>query len=118
MLYVKSLPEMEKFYSGVLSLSPLAESRGDSWLEFDTGSTTFALHAIPAHIADQIDITSPPELREETPFKLLLEADDLEAELTRLRTLGVYLVQRPWGTWDGVDPEGNIFGIVPSRPKP
>jgi catechol 2,3-dioxygenase-like lactoylglutathione lyase family enzyme len=108
---------MEKFYSEVLGLRPRDESRGDTWLEFDTGSTTFALHAIPPHIAGQIDITSPPEPREESPFKLILEADDLDAELARLRALGVLLIERPWGTWDGVDPEGNIFGLVPSGRK-
>jgi hypothetical protein len=21
------------------------------------------------------------------------------------------MVQRPWGAWDGIDPEGNVFGI-------
>lgn len=115
MLFVKSLAVMEKFYSQVLGLRPRDESRGDTWLEFDTGTTTFALHAIPPHIAEQIDITSPPEPREESPFKLILEADDLDAELARLRELGVALIERPWGTWDGVDPEGNIFGLVPSR---
>lgn len=118
MLFVKSLPVMEKFYTQVLGLRPLDESRGDTWLEFDAGSTTLALHAIPPHLAQQINITSPPTPREESPYKLVLEAGHLEAELARLRTLGVVLIERPWGTWDGVDPEGNIFGLVELRRKP
>ncbi|MGJ5818935.1 hypothetical protein [Paludibaculum fermentans] len=109
---------MEKFYSQVLGYGPVEESRQDTWLEFDTGLAKFSLHAIPPHIADQIEISDPPELREDTPFKLLWEAGDLEGELGRLRVLGIPLIQRPWGGWDGVDPEGNIFGIVPARHKP
>jgi hypothetical protein len=25
--------------------------------------------------------------------------------------MGITMVQRPWGAWDGIDPEGNVFGI-------
>ncbi|MGC4055914.1 MAG: hypothetical protein QM757_44460 [Paludibaculum sp.] len=67
MLYVKSLSSMERFYTEILGISPRAETRGDTWLEFDTGSTRFALHAIPAHIAEQIILSVPPERARRLP---------------------------------------------------
>jgi catechol 2,3-dioxygenase-like lactoylglutathione lyase family enzyme len=112
MIYVKDLPRMRKFYSETLGIKPVNETRVDEWAEFDTGSARFALHAIPADIAEQIEISSPPRPREKDPVKLVFEVDNVEAERGRLASLGATMVQRPWGSWDGIDPEGNVFGIV------
>ena len=41
-------------------------------------------------------------------------AEKLSASLgkrARLELVGATMVQRPWGAWDGIDPEGNVFGI-------
>ena len=35
----------------------------------------------------------------------------MKAEFQRLSALGVVVTLRPWGTCDGVDPEGNVFQI-------
>ncbi|MGH9613098.1 MAG: VOC family protein [Bryobacteraceae bacterium] len=112
MIYVKDLPRMREFYSQMLGIKPANEKWTGEWAEFDTGSARFALHAIPAYIARQIEISSPPQAREKDPVKLTFEVDDVEAERRRLASLGATMVQRPWGSWDGIDPEGNVFGIV------
>src|SRR5882724_6207772 len=111
MIYVKDLNRMAAFYGNVLGLKPVEETRTESWVEFETGATKFALHAIPAAIAEQIQILSSPEPREDTPIKLSFEVEDVASERQRLESLGVPIVQRPWGTYDGIDPEGNVFGI-------
>jgi len=112
MIYVKDLPKMTAFYNETLGLRRTDDGRFVSWVEFDAGGARFALHAIPEDIAKQIEISSPPRAREKDPVKLFFEVDDVEAERARLASLGVAMVQRPWGSWDGIDPEGNIFGIV------
>jgi catechol 2,3-dioxygenase-like lactoylglutathione lyase family enzyme len=112
MIYVKDLPRMREFYSEMLGAKPVNEGSVDEWVEFDTGSARFALHAIPADIARQIEITSPPQAREKNPVKLTFQVENVEAERARLATLGATMVQRPWGSWDGIDPEGNVFGLV------
>jgi predicted enzyme related to lactoylglutathione lyase len=112
MIYVKDLPRMREFYSEMLGVSPINKTSADQWAEFNAGSARFALHAIPADIAEQIEISSPPQAREKNPVKLTFEVDDVEAERARLASLGATMVQRPWGSWDGIDPEGNVFGIV------
>ncbi len=115
MLYVKDLPRMVEFYEGSLGLKPIGETRLDTWVEFDAGGSRFALHAIPPRIASQIEISAPPQPRETSPLKLIFEVADSAVEASRLAALGVTILQRPWGTWDGIDPEGNIFQIITAQ---
>lgn len=107
-LFVKDLSLMAAFYGDLLALKPLEETRTDSWVEFETGGANLGLHAIPGAIADRIEITSPPQPREENPVKLVFEVDDVE----RLSSLGIAVIQRPWGGYDTVDPEGNLIHVT------
>jgi catechol 2,3-dioxygenase-like lactoylglutathione lyase family enzyme len=111
MIFVKDLNRMTAFYRDTMGLKPVEETRMDTWLEFEAGGTQFSLHAIPSQLASQIAISSPPLPRETNPVKLSFEVDDVDAERKRLESLGVMILQRPWGACDGVDPEGNVFGI-------
>lgn len=106
MIFVKDLERMAAFYGETLGLKVIEETRAANFVEFDAGGVRFALHAIPREIADQIEISSPPTAREKCPVKLTFEV-----ELQRLQALGVTIIERPWGSSDAVDPEGNIFGI-------
>lgn len=109
MIYVNDLQTMAAFYRETLGLKPIEATRLDNYVEFEAGPATFALHAIPA--AARCEVTSPPRPREKNPVKLSFEVQDLASERARLERLGVTILQRPWGSYDGVDPEGNIFGI-------
>jgi catechol 2,3-dioxygenase-like lactoylglutathione lyase family enzyme len=113
MLYVRDLTRMAAFYETALGLKPNYETQSDTWLEFDAAGVGFALHAIPPAIAAEIEITSPPQTREDTPIKLIFEVEEFEAEIKRLESLGITLMKRPYGACDVVDPEGNIFQIGP-----
>jgi catechol 2,3-dioxygenase-like lactoylglutathione lyase family enzyme len=114
MIYVRDLDRMAAFYENILGLKPVEETRMESWVEFESGSVRFSLHAVPSDTAREIRISSPPEARENNPVKLSFEVDDVGSECLRLKSLGVTIVQRPWGACDGIDPEGNIFGICPA----
>ena len=111
MVYVKDLPRMRTFYSEMLGVKPINETWTETWTEFDAGGVRFSLHAIPADIAREIEITSPPRARGQNPVKLIFEVEDVDAQRGRLEQLGASMVQRTWGDWDGIDPEGNVFGI-------
>ena len=115
MIYVKDLPRMAAFYEMSLGLKPIKETQMDTWVEFEAGGSRFALHAVPTGIASQIEVSSPPQPREKSPVKLIFEVDDLAVETRRLTALGLTILQRPWGTCDGIDPEGNIFQITASK---
>ncbi|MEP7352533.1 MAG: VOC family protein [Acidobacteriota bacterium] len=114
MIFVKDLPRMTAFYAETLGLKPVEATRLENYVEFEAGPVTFALHAIPAQIAEQVVIATPPQPREQNPMKLTFEVDDLATERTRLEALGVTILDRPWGSWDAVDPEGNVFGVCSS----
>ena len=111
-VYVKDLPRMRAFYSEMLGVKPSNDTWTDTWAEFDAGGVSFALHAIPSgNSQPDRDLATPPRPRGQNPVKLIFEVDDVDAERARLELLGVTMVQRPWGAWDGIDPEGNIFGL-------
>jgi catechol 2,3-dioxygenase-like lactoylglutathione lyase family enzyme len=110
MLFVKDLPRMTAFYSGVLGLQPIEETRLPDWVEFH-GEAQFSLHAIPAAIAAGISIDSPPRPREQGATKLTFLVADVEATLAAIERMGLPLLKRPWGSVEAVDPEGNVFAL-------
>jgi len=110
MIFVNDLPGMTAFYTNTLGLTPVAETRMDNYVEFETGGMLFALHAIPAELRAQPSLPVKP--RESVPVKLSFEVSDPDAERVRLEGLGVPIIRRPWGAYEYVDPEGNIFGIL------
>ena len=119
LLFVKDLARMRRFYSDLLGTPPANQDWTDSWAAFDNGSVRFALHGIPADIAADIEIASPPVPREASPVKLIFEVEDVEAMRTRLETLGAQTIRRAWQetgvACDVIDPEGNIFQICSSQ---
>jgi predicted enzyme related to lactoylglutathione lyase len=115
MLYVKDLERMKRFYADMLGAEPGNQNWADVWADFDAGSARFFLHAIPAALAMDIEIDTPPAMREDGLVKLIFEVKDVEAERERLESLGVQTIRRPWQmpgeAFDAVDPEGNVFQI-------
>lgn len=118
-LYVKDLKRMCNFYSDLLGAKPTNQNWTDVWATFDHGALRFALHAVPAELAANIKIASPPIPREGSPVKLIFEVEDVEAIRTRLEALGIQTTRRAWqkpgAACDAVDPEGNIVQICSSN---
>jgi catechol 2,3-dioxygenase-like lactoylglutathione lyase family enzyme len=106
MLFVSDLERMTAFYSDVMGFRPIAQTKLDDWVEFDTGGAGFSLHAIPERLRDAS--TTP---REREACKLIFAVDDLDGTQARLSAQGVQILERPWGGWDAVDPEGNVLGF-------
>lgn len=107
MLFVADLDAQTAFYRDVIGFRPVEETRLDDWVEFDTGVTRFALHAIPAHFGVRPD----PTPRGTQSCKLIVEVENADVELDRLSAAGVTILHRPWGGWDFADPEGNVIGV-------
>lgn len=117
-LYVKDLKRMCNFYGELLGTKPRNRNWADVWATFDHGALRFALHAVPAELAANIEIASPPTPREGSPMKLIFEVEDVEAIRARLEALGIQTIRRAWqetgAAFDAVDPEGNIVQICSS----
>jgi predicted enzyme related to lactoylglutathione lyase len=117
MIFAKDLQRMAEFYHEALGLPLIPGTSAPGWVELDAGGVRLALHAIVPRIARQIEITQPPRAREETPIKLLFEVDDLQAVRRRLVQFGATMFEpRNSGICDGLDPEGNVFSLVPLPP--
>jgi predicted enzyme related to lactoylglutathione lyase len=114
LLYALDLAKVSAFYREVLGMQLLHEAPTHHVIE--NADLQLVLHAIPAAIAAGIQISSPPEPREEAPLKLFLTVSSFaEAERCILR-LGGGTVP---GEWPGpgfrirhfFDPEGNTFQL-------
>jgi predicted enzyme related to lactoylglutathione lyase len=112
MIFVKDLNRMVDFYANTIGFKAVDQTRMETWVEFESGAARFSLHAIPSEIAEGIVIASPPKPRETGAVKLSLAVDDVDSEVRRLRALGVQIIERPWGSYDVVDPEGNVVGLT------
>ena len=115
MLYVKDFKGMKQFYADMLCVEPTSQAASDDWATFEINDIRLALHAIPAAIAANIEITSPPVFRENQAFKMIFEVTDVERERERLESLGASTHRHNWQkareACDMVDPEGNIFQL-------
>jgi catechol 2,3-dioxygenase-like lactoylglutathione lyase family enzyme len=113
MIFAKDMQRMTAFYRDGIGLRLLEEKSQDGWAEFDAGAVVLALHAIPAAIAKDIELTSPPKMRDTTPIKLIFRTADVAQARAHLIEHGAVMFEpRSWGACDGMDPEGNVFRIV------
>jgi predicted enzyme related to lactoylglutathione lyase len=111
MLFVKDIGRMTAFYTEVLGLAVVPETRLANWVEFQSNGARFSLHAIPAEVATGIIIDSPPVPREKGGTKLTFAVADVAATLSRIEAKGLPLLRRPWGEVEATDPEGNVFAL-------
>jgi catechol 2,3-dioxygenase-like lactoylglutathione lyase family enzyme len=117
MIFAKDLKKMADFYHDALGLPLIPGPLAPGWIEFDAGGVRLALHALAPRAAKQIEITTPPRAREETPLKLVFEVHDLAATRRRLMARGATMFEpRSWGACDGLDPEGNVFQLIEPAP--
>ena len=115
-LYAKDLDRLVKFYAAVAGIEPQAVKNGFAVL--GASPSQLVIVRIPERIADEIEIATPPELREATPIKLVFAVEDIAHARKRAAELGgaVNAVEREWKfegarVCDGHDPEGNIFQL-------
>jgi len=108
-LFAKNIDAMTTFYRDALGLQLVPHKSSRGWVEFED----LALHAIPDSIAASMTIEKPPAARSDSAIKLVFEVADLTAARAQLEEHGAVMREaRPWGC-DGLDPEGNVFQIVP-----
>jgi catechol 2,3-dioxygenase-like lactoylglutathione lyase family enzyme len=113
MIFAKDMQRMIAFYRDGIGLRLLEEKSQEGWAELDAGAVMLVLHAVPAAIAKDIEVTSPPKIRETTPIKLIFRTADVAQARAHLIEHGAVMFEpRSWGACDGLDPEGNVFQIV------
>ena len=115
-LYAKDLPRVSDFYASVVGLT-VTHREGDHVL-LAGRALDLVKQAIPASIADAIEITTPPTRREETPIKLIFPVASISAVREAAARYGGE-IDPPHREWryrgsrvcDGHDPEGNVIQL-------
>lgn len=110
-VFAKDMTTMAKFYREVVGLTS-ATSSDPAWQEFECDGASFALHGIPADVAESIVVETPPKPREETPIKVCFQSENVEHKRAALKSAGVEVgaLHQFDGLmfFDVIDPEGNI----------
>jgi predicted enzyme related to lactoylglutathione lyase len=115
-LYAKDLERLVEFYSTVVGIdSSLIEK---DFAVLGATPSQFVIVSMPRGIADAIEVATPPDVREDTPIKLVFSVEDIAWARSKAAELGGALksVEGEWefeGTkvCDGHDPEGNVFQL-------
>src|SRR5687767_12404039 len=95
MIFVKNLAQAAEFYHRVFGLEPQSTSDPGFMVLGPPGERCIALHAIPASIAEQINITVPPRRRDDVAYKVCFEVADLEASRSAIIAAGG-CADAPW----------------------
>jgi len=113
-IYAKDLERLSAFYQALLGMTAVHGREDIAVLEVP--GLQLVLHAIPKHIADTFEISTPPAHREDAALKFFFTVPALDAAAVVAAAYGGALLE---GRWDGrgfracnaVDPEGNIFQL-------
>jgi len=116
-VYAKNKDRVAGFYRQTLALRAVEED--DSYVVLQAEGVEIIVLKIPDRIASAITIATPPEAREDTPFKPTFIVRSL-ATVREAAVSSVGSVNPPQAGWlfrgtlvlDGTDPEGNV---VPFR---
>ncbi len=84
---VTDIKRARAFYEGVLGLKPTMESAGGMWVEYEVGGGTLGIGCYG-------DVWKPSS----EGTCIAFEADDLDAEVARLKSRGVTFAMEPMDT--------------------
>lgn len=116
-LFVKSLQRVSPFYREVLAAKTL--DRSEYHESLDCRGFQLLLQKIPDALAESIEISTPPDRREQAAIRLNFPVGDIETARLCARRLGGHIDDVPpsWagasaGFYLGYDPEGNVIGLM------
>lgn len=113
-IYAKDRHRLARFYASVLGLAPIHESEDLTVLQ--AGSLQLIVHAIPQQIAATIDITSPPQPRDDAALKFFFTVPSIADCRSNAFALGGEVFAEEWKSsnfivCNALDSEGNIFQL-------
>ena len=115
-IFAKDVDRLAAFYRVVVAMTEAHRDKDHIVLDADTFQ--LVIHGIPKKIAEQIQITQPPQVREGTPIKVCLPVLSIEQARLHAAELGGQVgakgkewEARGFRACDGHDPEGNVFQV-------
>lgn len=118
LLYAKELASLAGFYQKVLQLNLNAEQSDLEYglMVLQNSDMELTLHQIPAMYAQEIEISVPPQAREETAIKFYCRVKDLAQSRELIEKSGGVVWSpihqaKTYHYCDVLDPEGNVFQL-------
>lgn len=118
-LFAKSVRRVAPFYREVLGGRTL--DRGDHSESLEFGGFHLLIQQIPDTLAQSVEVSTPPQRREQTAIRLNFPVADIDRARACARRLGGEVDESPppWAgdavrIFLGYDPEGNVIGLKPS----
>ena len=114
LIYAKNLGTLSRFYEELLDLRVLASD--NEHVVAENNDIQLVLHAMPAHLAAEVTIASPPEPSEEQVIKPFFTVASLDVAAQRAQQLGGFVFGPAWtgpgfAVRNACDPEGNIIQL-------
>lgn len=114
LVYAKDLVRLSRFYCDVLGMA-VRHTDADHHILGD-GDLQIVVHAIPAVIADTIEIATPPAPREDAAYTPFFTVASLAAAREAARLAGGGVFEEGWEgpgylVRNAYDPEGNILQL-------
>lgn len=114
LIYARDPGLLSHFYRTLLQME--IRSQSDELIVQENADIQLLLHAIPAPYAEQVVITTPPQLREQGAIKLFFTVPSLAWTEAKAADLGGGLLPQQWSgpgfvVRNAFDPEGNILQL-------
>ncbi len=115
-VFAKDVAGLATFYKQVISMAEIAGDEDHVVLEAD--GLQLVIHGFPKQIANSIQISVPPEIREDSYIKVCFPVEAIELARSKAKELGGLIgaknkewAARGFRACDGHDPEGNVFQV-------
>jgi predicted enzyme related to lactoylglutathione lyase len=113
-IYANEAERVAQFYEAVARMTRLHAK--DELIVLQSPDIQLLVHQIPAEIARDIVITSPPARREGTALKFFFTVPDLDETRLLARNLGGEVFSESWQgpgfmVCNAMDIEGNVFQV-------
>ncbi len=113
-VYAKDPIRMVVFYESILGMTRVHAS--EDLVVLQSPQIQLLVHAIPAHIAEQIEIAIPPAPREEAALKFFFTVPSIASARQAAAALGGMVMMQTWQgggfiACNACDPEGNLFQL-------
>ena len=114
LLYAKDLDALAHFYAQVLSMKEL--HRTAQIVVLQSAVLQLVIHAIPAPIAVQVHISTPPQRRENVALKFFVTVPSMALAQQHARHFGGQVFDESWQgpgfvVRNAMDCEGNVFQL-------
>lgn len=113
-VYAKDLARLATFYEALLGMTRVHAT--PEIVVLRSPDLQLVVHAMPAHVAAQVELAQPPVRREDAAYKFFHPVPSLAAAHATAASLGGEVLPEQWRgpgfvVRNAVDPEGNIFQL-------